>query len=285
MRKASQIIIHLLVEREMENFCGLEGKKRILLCSNADYESAARLSERFVPQNPQIDAIIALGPFNCMNDVSYASTEEEEAGKIADIASIIAQLETIVCRVMYLPSQKDPNQIIVEEPHLTPNSLTIHGRKVLLLKDLFIAGFSEPDLTCDATEVNNEGDAVETMDEIRVQSARSIECLRDTINLEIPESQDALPLTGIFALLYSFSHTLNHFLFHLTNDLDSAGIQLCIINSANAEETSRLPKKFGNLSIVVPGNLQQGFFTLVDLELDNAAKQWKVISVDHQSLN
>lgn len=268
----------------MENFIEeSNSKKRILLCSNLDNDSVAKLSERFVSRSPELDAIVAFGPFSCNSEINSSSKEEEDAAKIADIGSMVALLENIVCRVVYLPAQKDPNPIIIEDPHLTPNSVTLHGRKLMLLKNLFISGYSEPDLTADANDfANDEEGNMGALEEIRIQTAKSMDVLRDIIRLDL--SLPDQPVTGIFALLYHFSHTLNHFLFHLNDELESAGIDVCIICSANSDELSRLPKKFGNITIVTPGNLQQGNYTIMDLEFCTLTKKWKPTSVEYATL-
>jgi hypothetical protein len=249
-------------------------------------ESVAKLTEKLVPQQPYVDAIVACGPFICSRDINYGSKEEEDASKIADIGSIIAQLENIVCRVIYLPSQQDPNSIITEENHLTPNSVTLHGRKLMLMNNLYISGYSEPDLTSQKYDfADNEDHAASTLNEIRVQTAKSMDVLREVVGMNSSSSGELTNhSTGIFTLLYRFSHTLNHFLFHLTEELEDAGIELCIICSSNAEEASRLPSKFGNLQIISPGNLQLGCYTLVDLEFDTSIKKWKLASVRNETL-
>lgn len=272
----------------MENFFKEGLYKRFLFCTNPDNESVAKLSEKFVPGHPQLDAIIAIGPFHCVQDTSFTSQQEEDASKIADIASIIAQLENIVCRVIYLPSQKDPSSITVEESHLTPNSITLHGRKISLLKNLHLYGYSEPDLTTEtSTDVlPDEGGQYECLEDIRVKSARSVDIIRDVMKLDshFQDHQEPIADSGIFTLVYHFSHTLNHFLFHMSEELEEAAIVLCIISSTNAEETSRLPTKFGNLTIVVPGNLHSGNYTLVDMEFNITTNRWEVANVDHQTL-
>lgn len=268
----------------MENFLCSPHRIRLLICANLDNDSVGRLSERCVPSSPQYDAIIACGPFG--TNVG-TSTEEEDASKIADMASIIAQLENIVCRVIYLPSQKDPNVTVVEETHLTPNSITLHGRKFPLTKDLFISGFSEPDLSSDsAAKISlDEDNNAEELEDVRVQTGHSVQVLKDILTLEYPpgDSAPAVFSSGIFVLLYHFSHTLNHFLFHLSDELDAAGVDLCIIASDN-EEVSRLPKKFGKLSIASPGNLQQGRFTEVELVKSSETGRWATISIESITL-
>jgi hypothetical protein len=89
----------------MENFLDSPVlHKRLLLFCNLENESVAKLTEKLV-QQPHVDLIVACGPLLGSCDITFSSKEEEDASKIADIGSIIAQLENIVCRVIYLPSQ------------------------------------------------------------------------------------------------------------------------------------------------------------------------------------
>jgi hypothetical protein len=121
----------------------------------------------------------------------------------------------------------------------------------MLKVNLYISGYSEPDLTSHQSKfVDNEEQAEFALEEVRTQTAKSIDVLRDILRLNSSSPGESnTHSTGIFTLLYQFSHTLNHFLFHLTEELEAAGIELCIICSSNAEEASRLPSRFGNLQI------------------------------------
>ena len=68
---------------------------RILVVSDTDVNSAIRLAEYFVPKQPQFDCCLVFGPFTQSNIV----TREDGAIAEGDMASCIAQLENIVCRV------------------------------------------------------------------------------------------------------------------------------------------------------------------------------------------
>jgi hypothetical protein len=68
---------------------------RILVVCDTDVNSAIRLAEHFIPKQPQFDCCIACGPF-IQSDML---TREDVAVAEGDMASCIAQLENIVCRV------------------------------------------------------------------------------------------------------------------------------------------------------------------------------------------
>lgn len=61
------------------------------------------------------------------------------------MALTIAQIENIVCRVCYLASADDPSSSREKQLHLTPNSVNIHGRTMLLADNLAIGGYAHPE--------------------------------------------------------------------------------------------------------------------------------------------
>jgi Icc-related predicted phosphoesterase len=115
---------------------------RVLITSDVDGDSANYLAERFVSNSIFVDAIVACGPFVGVSH-DWSNTPENQAIAQADIASVIATLEQIQCRVIYLPTSLDPPLSFVSQLHLTPNSINIHARKLNLKDHLFIAGFTE----------------------------------------------------------------------------------------------------------------------------------------------
>lgn len=258
----------------MENFLIQPSKLRILIVSDLDNASASRLSEKFVPISPQFDAIIVCGPM--VHDMTYQS-KEEQAIALGDIASILAQLENIVCRVVFLPSEEDPPSVLTNQMHLTPNSIGIHGRRLNLTSELFVMGFAERGDNKKNIDPSEPIIGQEELENMEIISGLSINIIQEmlsvreeTINekgsLETNiKSNNSIFETGIFVLNYRYAHTLNQFLFHVNNELDAAGIDLCIISSSQNEETTRLPKKLGKLNIAAPKSLRQGYYTIVEL--------------------
>lgn len=211
-----------------------------------------------------------------------------------DIASIIAQFENVVCRVIYLPTEKDPPNTLADQMYLTPNSVGIHGRKLRLAPTLSIYGFAERsgDISNSNTlaedENNSRNEEVEDYnDSVEFKSALSVSIINEIITA-IPDetsSPQTQKETGIFMLNYKFAHTLNQFLFHLSDNLEKAGIDLVVITSDNLDETSRLPATFGSLHIVAPKSLRLGrFFSVVEMVYQTDTNRWKVDSVSAQCL-
>lgn len=272
----------------MNNFLASPTSIRLLVCSDVDIISAARLSEKFVPMPPQFDGVILIGPFvqNPLN------TEEDRAVALGDMASIVAQFENIVCRVIYLPSESDPPNTLIEQMHLTPNSVGIHGRQLYLTKDLYISAFTEKgeELVEHQTNVRpmKDEDVDEyDIDSVEVTSGISISIIQQLLQ-GTTASEKNTPVTkdkdvGLFVLNYHFAHTLNHFLFHLNDELDAAGVDLCIITSTKDNSASRLPKKFGRLHIAVPQSLRVGgHYTVIDLAFVN--NRWSTQQVESYQL-
>jgi hypothetical protein len=94
------------------------------------------------------------------------------------------------------------------------------------------------------------------------------------------KSLSAKDLMGIFLLNYRFTHTLNHFLFHMPEILDTAGVGMAVILQAanSVGEAPKLPPRFGNLHIISPPSLRlEGKYVDVELELKDG--KWNVSSV------
>lgn len=241
---------------------------RFLFCKDVDSQSVSRLTEKYVPNDPIFDAIVVLGPF-----IHEAMTTREEiAVGEGDMSSLIAQFENIVCRVVYLPSETDPTNSLLHQLHLTPNSVNIHARELHLATGLRILGFTEKSSGLENQEhVEDDEDEDNTAD-ITLQSGTST-----TLIKEILEAATPVQSFGIFALSCKYSHTLNQFLFHMPEDLKSSGIKLCLI-ATEGDEASRLPSKFGGLSIVGLKSLRDGgHYVVVDLQRNNESGVWSVV--------
>jgi hypothetical protein len=241
------------------------------------------------------------------------------------MSSMIAALELIQCRVVYLPTEMDPIYSYQEQLYLTPNSVNLHARRISLFPNLFLSGFTETPVAIMGSSqlsnmpksfheeimlqklptemITNESDNDE-IDGVEVSSGMSsIKIIEEIINHHSSTSATTQSLyvdpndqinsnitstskiskknisQGIFILNYKYTHTLNHFLFHMPEKLEQAGINVCIAVSAipppssshnnddkNQEKNQgtttsinsslHLPKKFGSLNIVTPVSLK-----------------------------
>jgi len=278
----------------MEHFAVSLTKFRVLICSDIDGPSATRLTDHFVTSDPEFDAIILAGPLAHTDE--RPESKEEIAIHKADIVSIIAQFENLVCRVLYLPSENDPIDIRMEQQHLTPNSVNIHGRQIYLTSTLRLLGFSEcsEELTHGKIprNVDRSAESDDELENVGVASGQSGSIIQEMLRNSSPsatEPSTEAPMediaTGIFALNYRYAHTLNQLLFHMSADLDQAKVGLCVITSAQCPETERLPTKFGRLHIAAAKSLRRGGHnTVVDIENNEESKLWDIISIDQRVL-
>ena len=156
-----------------------------------------------------------------------------------------------------------------------------------VVNNLYIYGFTEKseDLLGSKLpdDVDRSPDSDDELDGVQVKSSSttSIEIIKDLLR---PTSVDTNndKTNGIFMLDYKFTHTLSHFLFHMTEGLESAGINLCII-PPNSEDSKRLPKKLGNLHILVPPSLRvEGGYCVVEMVRDG--ETWQVQNIAHKSI-
>ena len=72
---------------------------RLLVVHDVDIHSSSLLAEKYVPLTPEYDAVLAIGPFYHA-PLDNQNKLEDYAVAEGDIASSIAQLENIVCRVL-----------------------------------------------------------------------------------------------------------------------------------------------------------------------------------------
>ena len=259
---------------------------KVLLVFDVDAESCTNLAENFCRNKPIIDLIICCGPFlgadhdNTNND----STRSKELQAVANgnIASMLASLEQIQCRVIYCPSGLDPSASSTAQPYLTPNSINIHARKLDLRDDLYVIGFSETnDNLAHIDNIDNEDD--DELLNVEVSSGMSsIKTIGEIINNSnlAASASNSMHQTGIFVLNYRFTHTLNHVLFHMPELLEAAHISICIIPQAS-DSTLHLPERFGNLSIVSPRSLRSdGSYTVLDLALTEGGDGWGLVKTE-----
>ncbi len=71
---------------------------RLLVVHDVDIHSSSLLAEKYVPLTPEYDAVLAIGPFYHTPFTNQNKLEDYAVAE-GDIASGIAQLENIVCRV------------------------------------------------------------------------------------------------------------------------------------------------------------------------------------------
>ena len=256
----------------------------VLVVYDISTQSAGQLAESFVGHTPKFDLILIIGPFT---DVKKSSTPEDLAVAEGDMASSIAQLENITCRVVYLPGETDPPNTMIEQLHLTPNSVNLYARRLLLRDGLYITGFTETGENLVTRGVPEDQDRSEESDEeledVKVESgASSIKVMKEILGCV--EGEDTVSTeTGIFLFSYKFIHTLNHFLFHMGDEVKRANVNLCVIPPIT-EEASRLPAKFGGLNIIVPKSLKNGGnYTTVRLKEAEGAG-WQACDIAHHAL-
>jgi hypothetical protein len=254
---------------------------KLLIVADVDAQSANHLAEKFVPEDPDIDGIICCGPFGT-DEISLLSPENRAVAQ-GDMASIIATLENIVCRVVYLPSSNEPPTSYNQQLHLTPNSINIHARRMALRHGLFISGFTETKenlivkqinhMTTDSEYSDDEYDGVEMSS--GMSSIQQIEQILSSGNeSDINSSDETIAQnTGIFLLNYKYTHTLNHFLFHMPDILEKADVSLMVLHST--ESKLPLPSTFSNFHIIVPPSLKnEGKFALVEFQFEQG--KWTV---------
>jgi hypothetical protein len=303
---------------------------RIAIVADVDIPIVNKFAEQFIPYDPQFDMIVLCGPLTHRE----CKSAEDLAVIKANISAIIAQLESVVCRVAYLASDLDPTDVLTEQLNLTPNSVNIHARCLPLDNGLFACGFAETrgnlqsgqslfnaddeDELCEGVEVSSSLSSVqiisELLDELHACGGQSdisdfVEAEGATPEKNHPDqniltkprtdvmasssnsrSNLCVPL-GLFALSYKFSFTLNHFLFHIPEQLSKAGVKVAIIappcGEVQALHKPKLPTSFGGLQHIVDcGSLRDdGRYAVLTLSKEDSSDgSWSVVNVEQCSL-
>lgn len=229
---------------------------KLLIVSDVDLLSASKISEKYVCGTTRTfyDACIICGPF-----IHHPlHTKEDESVAIGDMASIIAQFENIICRVIYLSSNNEPITTLSQQLCLTPNSVNIYARSLPLLSNLYISGYTEKDniLTLYSSnddsddeqpqhrygENENDEEIDEEFNSYEVQTSISAKIIDEILTnapaYAYPNHSPSNPPNGIFILNYKYLHTLNHFLFFQNDLLQSSKIKLAIILSPPISSSS-----------------------------------------------
>jgi hypothetical protein len=277
---------------------------KFLVLRDLDIASVSRLAEHFVHNSPQFTACIACGPFSpCPDD----SSPEDVALALGNAATTIAQLENIVCRVIYLPSAEDPVEMLFKELHLTPNSVNIHGRWLQLAPSLFIGGYTEKSQlhAKEAAAESGDEDQEEQDGKATLESSNSGEVIREmlmnipadntdtggSLSLKISsegDGDDAKPSSegdgerkgphSIFMLDTAYAHTMNQVLFHARAEMAHAGVSTCICPSMENRDNSIVDakKKIKDLNLLGPLSLKDKSKYLV-LDYSRSGKETESI--------
>jgi hypothetical protein len=257
---------------------------RLLILSDVDIDAAIALAEKFVPTSPPpFDVIVVCGPLSHHE----LSSPETEAVATGDMASVIAHLENIVCRVIYLPGDTDPAKAAAEQLNLTPNSVNIHARSLPLSTGLCISGFTEKGVDlADVASCQQQDDDGEQEHEdeqeagMQVQASSSAIAVQQVLSkslvncfpppASVPSSALAdtppsSPCCGIFCFNYKYAHSLNHFLFFQAEVARQACLRLLVIPSF-ADSNFVFPREHNEYVIASPRSLRlEGRYTTTEL--------------------
>ena len=249
---------------------------RVLLCHDLDLRSSIQLTDLLVRRGRKFDLVLLCGPFtSVLNRIPISA--EEEAIRVADLSSIIAQFENVVCRVVYLPSDYDPSKLRGDKQlFLTPNSMGINQCMLPLTPSLSIIGFLEEEsmLNLESAlpyDFDRSPDSDDELEGIVVKSSSSISGVQRL--LENVKASQSTAMSQIFVLNYKFATSLNQFLYHmphLTND-----IILCVLPQVS-ESPLNVPLRHGpNTILLSPKSLRSGSFHY-ELNLSKSGSSWQV---------
>ena len=259
----------------------------VLVVYDADNAAASQLAEKFVSGRPKFDLVVVIGPFTSNNDSSKSVDQSCAEG---DMASTLAQLENITCRVVYLSADSDPPDAMAGQLNLTPNSVNIYARHLVLRENLFVTGFTETNSDLKTSNLPDDPDrsaeSDDELDGVEINSSTSaVTIIQEIIDGSIKQGTDSQSgnnkASGIFVLNYKYIHTLNNVLFHMTDVLVSSGLVNLIIPHVT-DEALRLPTKLGNLSLILVKSLRNGGnYTTISMEkvTVDGSSTWKLLEM------
>ncbi len=261
---------------------------KILVVADVDLDSVNILAEKFIQNSPTIDLIICCGPF-CSNTQEWLNSKSDESHAIAhgDMTSIIATLEQIQCRVVYLPAGTDPSSLFNSQFHLTPNSINIYARRMALRDELYISGYTE--LSSSLVTSNNIDNEDSNISQFGFENSSSIPALQAIENIIVNGDSEAsssrsIHQQGIFVLNYEHEHTLSYFLFNMPLILEKANMTMCILHpqvqlEGRPYSSSQFPSKLGRLDIIPTQRLRiDEKYTIVNLQLDQG--RWNILNIE-----
>jgi hypothetical protein len=155
--------------------------------------------------------------------------------------------------------------------------VNIHSRLLHLCDGLFLTGFTE-------FESLKNDSALET-NEFDVESSMTTSIIHDLLGASISTSDSETNQISqrIFVLNYRYPHTLNSFLFHMTEQLQMANVNICIVTQSTDESRLKLPQTLGNLNILAPPSFKnERKFLLVSMAYVNGV--WKLEHSETQSI-
>lgn len=258
---------------------------RILLCHDVDLQSAVQVSELIVTtRKTAFDLVLISGPFTAeTNTIPYSP--EEEAVRIADISSIIAQLENIVCRVLYLPSEFEPLKIRSDQQYfLTPNSHNINTNYLRLNDSMGVLGIlEEEDMLTPAKlpyDFDRTKDSDDELEDVVVRASPAATILEKLLTTAAQETDVK---SKLLLFNYKFPSTLNQLLFHMPDLIKD--IVLCVIIQAEGSDIN-LPAKIGNnMLLLSPKSMRrEGLYYEIQLEL-NGSGAWNVVETNEMRLD
>ncbi|TMW56365.1 hypothetical protein Poli38472_006375 [Pythium oligandrum] len=223
---------------------------KLLLVSDLDGQilRVTTLCEQIVcSHDSDVDAVLVCGGLVSESAPGAYRTGESKAAAEGDMMALISRLETIVCRVLYIPSSNDPPTTRLASPNLTQYSINCHSRTEQLTDGVGVMGENR------YTKLLGDGkDPAENWELLLV--------LRDT------SAVTALPAPTFAAVVLTLS----------MQPIDDASLfdyhHLELIGGPHQSTASKTP-------VIFPGSLRQGHFTTLELVKSDTDDSWSIHAV------
>lgn len=199
-----------------------------LFAGDISISKAMILADKCVRSGPMYDFIISGGKF--LSSKFTGRKMEESAIIKADFSTALAQLENIVCRVLYQSDPSGPHDMMSNECHLTPSSLNVYARCVPLLPNLKVMAFGSTTQKCVEEGQDNDISSGTLLQEDALQIfIANVEDI--LVNMIADREPGVSPEHSHVILLLDFDAPfVDELLFILAGQIKEAGIKMLIVS-------------------------------------------------------
>ena len=250
-----------LVNSKEENLKVNHLKILIINNINSNYMYLIKLKEWQIKHQEYFDYLFFIGNFLSYSENKNKNDIKEICNDEAEIGALLSYLENLSLNIIYIGGDNDTPTIFKEPyPSLTLKSINLHQKYHKLAEDLYIIGYG--------------GNIV--IDSLKNTFINFKDYIKDNVNMN--------NIQTIF--ISNDSKYYNNNLFNDKKDKiyenivkNDNNIFLNLNGNINMKKGT---KNIGNITILYPGSICQGEFTVLILERNNDINNsWKIKTIDY----
>ena len=253
-----------LVNSKEENLKVNHLKILIINNINSNYMYLIKLKEWQIKHQEYFDYLFFIGNFLSYSENKNKNDIKEICNDEAEIGALLSYLENLSLNIIYIGGDNDTPTIFKEPyPSLTLKSINLHKKYHKLAEDLYIIGYGG------TIEIN------------------SLENTFNNFNDYIKENVNIKNIQTIF--ISNDSTYDNYSLFNSKKDKKYENIikteKNIFLNINGNINIKKGNEKSGNITLLYPGSICQGEFTVLILERKNNTKNsWKIKAINYLTI-